>query len=105
MKESNKSKKLAEFRELCEKQLCKYWDSPQDLASKVSRSLTQLIKRELAVGWIRADQVNNQHREELVELKQENITLREELSNLSTTSAKTSSLASGTEIVGIEFFY
>jgi hypothetical protein len=37
--------KLLAFRSLVEKKLCKYWASPQELGSIVSRSLIQLINR------------------------------------------------------------
>ena len=36
--------KLRAFRESVERKLCKYWTTPQDLGSVVSRSLIQLIK-------------------------------------------------------------
>jgi hypothetical protein len=39
--------------------MCKFWDSPVDLRSKVSRSLVQLIKSTPATGWIRADQATD----------------------------------------------
>lgn len=34
--------KLNEFRDLAQKKVCKYWDSPSDLGSAVSRSLVRL---------------------------------------------------------------
>ncbi|OJF91013.1 hypothetical protein AX761_05970 [Rhizobium sp. 58] len=61
--------KLLEFRKLCQTRLCKMWDSPTDLGAKVSRSLTQLIKREPAIGWIRGDQGGGALRLELAEAK------------------------------------
>jgi hypothetical protein len=48
--------KLVAFRDHLQRKICKFWDSPADLGSKVSRSLVQLIKASPAVGWIRADQ-------------------------------------------------
>ena len=50
-------KKLEEFRELAQKKMCKYWTTPQDLGSVVSRSLIMLQKNHPGVGWIRADQM------------------------------------------------
>lgn len=52
--------KLHLFRELVKKKMCRFWDSPADLGSKVSRSLMKLIKANPAVGWIRADQLPSQ---------------------------------------------
>jgi len=49
--------KLEEFRKLAEKKLVKYWTTPSDLGSMVSRSLIRLIKTSPAIGWVRADQV------------------------------------------------
>jgi len=52
-------KKLTEFRSLIQQRMCKFWDSPADLGSVVSRSLVRLTKSSPAVGWIRADQVTD----------------------------------------------
>lgn len=49
--------KLDEFRRLAEKKLVKYWTTPSDLGSMVSRSLIRLIKTTPAIGWVKADQV------------------------------------------------
>jgi 8-oxo-dGTP pyrophosphatase MutT (NUDIX family) len=56
-------KKLAEFRKLVEQRLCKYYANPADLGSKVSRSITQLIKRHPALGWIKANEVGRRDEE------------------------------------------
>jgi hypothetical protein len=48
-------RKLHEFRELMQRKLVKHWSSAEDLGSKVSRSLMQLIKQHPGIGWIRAD--------------------------------------------------
>lgn len=49
--------KLASFRDLIQTRMCRFWDSPTDLGSQVSRSLIKLIKAHPAVGWVRGDQV------------------------------------------------
>jgi Domain of unknown function (DUF4062) len=49
--------KLVEFCSLVERKMCRYWESPADRGSQVSRSLVKLIKAHPAVGWVRADQV------------------------------------------------
>ena len=48
-------KKLAEFRDLLQKKLCKMWSNPDDLGAVVSRSMVVLMKTEPAIGWVRAD--------------------------------------------------
>ncbi|WP_426399865.1 DUF4062 domain-containing protein [Ralstonia sp. R-29] len=47
--------KLKAFRELTQKKVCKYWESPADLGSAVSRSIIRLIGTHPMPGWIRAD--------------------------------------------------
>jgi len=50
--------KLKLFREKVEKRhTCVYWDSSEELKSKVIIGLTSTVKRHPAVGWIRADKV------------------------------------------------
>ncbi|MCE5270561.1 DUF4062 domain-containing protein [bacterium] len=69
-------KKLALFRELTEKKMCKYWDSPADLGSKVSRSIIKLIKEHPAIGWVRGDQVSDEN------FAKENLSLRKKVEEL-----------------------
>jgi len=47
--------KLNSFRELVRAKMVRFWDSPADLGSQVSRSLVKLIKSDPGVGWIKAD--------------------------------------------------
>lgn len=49
--------KLVQFRHKAENKLCKYWNSPKELGSVVSRSLIQLIKTKPAIGWVKADKI------------------------------------------------
>ena len=49
--------KLNEFCELVKEKVCRFWDSPADLGSQVSRSLVQLMKTTPATGWVRGDLV------------------------------------------------
>ena len=55
--ESNteKAKKLEEFRKLVAKKMVKYWTNPLDLGGVVSRSLIKLMKDYPSVGWVRGD--------------------------------------------------
>jgi len=48
--------KLKTFRELLQQKMCKYWETPAELGSVVSRSLVRLTKTTPAIGWIRADE-------------------------------------------------
>lgn len=49
--------KLKAFRELAQQKLVRYWETPSELGSVVSRSLIQLIKNKPGIGWVRADRV------------------------------------------------
>ncbi|MBB4607413.1 hypothetical protein GGR59_003697 [Xanthomonas arboricola] len=49
--------KLSEFRDFVQTRMCRFWDSPADLGSQVSRSLVKLIKAHPAIGWVRGDEV------------------------------------------------
>lgn len=51
--------KLTAFRSLVQQRMCKYWTSPADLGSVVSRSLVRMIKTHPSVGWIRGDQISD----------------------------------------------
>lgn len=50
-------KKLEDFKIKAKGKLCKFWTSPAELGSVVSRSLIQLIKHKPGVGWVKADLV------------------------------------------------
>jgi predicted transcriptional regulator len=52
-------KRLDEFRKLAQHKMCKYWNTPQELGSVVSRSLIMLQKKHPGIGWIRGDQVTS----------------------------------------------
>jgi hypothetical protein len=51
------AKKLQVFRELVEKKVVRYWSTPQELGSIVSRSLIRLIKDFPAAGWVKGDAI------------------------------------------------
>ncbi|MBU0623002.1 MAG: DUF4062 domain-containing protein [Gammaproteobacteria bacterium] len=51
--------RLKVFRDFIQQKMCKFWDSPADLGSVVSRSFVRLTKTNPAVGWVRADQITD----------------------------------------------
>lgn len=64
--------KLATFRELIQTKMCRFWDSPADLGSQVSRSLIKLIKAHPGIGWVRGDMVPEQSvTEEILKLRKQ----------------------------------
>lgn len=48
---------LAEFRELAQKKMCKFWTTAHELGSVVSRSLIALKKQHPGAGWVRGDKI------------------------------------------------
>ncbi|OOG77791.1 DUF4062 domain-containing protein [Flavobacterium sp. A45] len=51
-KTESSQKKLLDFKTKAQTKHCKYWNSPEDLGGKVSRSMVQLKKRHPSDGWI-----------------------------------------------------
>jgi hypothetical protein len=47
--------KLAEFRDLVQGKMVRFWMTPAELGSVVSRSIIRLIRDSPAVGWVRGD--------------------------------------------------
>jgi hypothetical protein len=62
-------RKLESFRQLAQSKTVKYWSSAPDLGAKVSRSVSQLIKRHPAAGWIRAGGVSEASAPEILRLR------------------------------------
>ena len=80
--------KLKNFIELVEKKMCQFWTSPEDLGSKVSRSLVKLIKAKPRIGWIKATQASSSEaNKKILDLKLENDKLKDEMEKLKTASA------------------
>lgn len=97
--------KLQEFRKFAEQKLCKYWNSPTELGSVVSRSLIQLIKSTPAIGWVRADELPDRDATlELLKLRKRADELESELSRVRTTAPKgTEILAQGEELQTLRY--
>ena len=103
--DSKLSTKLAEFRKLVQKKLCKNWKTPTELGGVVGRSLVQLKKRSPAIGWVKADLVPNEHTtQEILRLKDEIEALKQELEkNENPTGVEVTELAQGEDVFEIEF--
>lgn len=96
--------KLAEFRELTQQKHCKFWVTPSELGSVVSRSLVQLIRNSPAVGWVRADELPDKDATlELLRLRKQVDDLQVELQKARTTAPQgTEDLAQGDELHTIQ---
>ena len=98
-------KQLEQFRKLSKQKMVKYWKTPHDLGSVVSRSIVKLIKSNPAVGWVRADElVEGAAATELLRLRKQIEDLQARLERSSTDSPKGSEeLASGDELFELVF--
>lgn len=99
--------KLKLFRDLLEKKMCKYWSSPAELGSVVSRSLVRLIKTTPAIGWIKADQVTDSFAAaEVLSLKKKIEQLENSLEQARITAPPGSEkLAQGEDTYRVEFTF
>lgn len=104
--EENKSK-LSEFRKLAQSKMVKYWTSPEDLGSIVSRSMIKLIKNFPAIGWVKADNLTSvESTKEILDLKKEIESLQLKLKHQSITPPPgTQSLAQGEEFIELILTY
>jgi hypothetical protein len=81
--------RLNEFRATLERRMCRYWTSPAELGSVVSRSLIKLVKTNPAMGWVRGDQVPDVSSvEEILTLKTQVEKLNAELAQLEGSAPK-----------------
>lgn len=58
-KEKEKRQKLDEFRSFAKQKLVKFYNTPSELGSVVSRSLIRLIKDYPAIGWVKGDNLSS----------------------------------------------
>ncbi len=106
-KDSEKTKKLDDFRSLAQKKMVNYWKTPADLGSVVSRSLIKLIKNNPATGWVKADLLPSQDaNKEILELRKKVDELERELETVSTTPPQeTVHLAQGDDEFEIKYTF
>lgn len=70
-KDAEKAIKLEDFKKLTSEKLVKFWNSPEELGSIVSRSLIKLIKTKPRIGWVKSNRVSSDEANiEILELKQ-----------------------------------
>ena len=99
--------KLSTFREFVQKKMCRFWESPPDLGSQVSRSLVKLIKSSPGIGWVRGNLVPDESAtEEILALRRRIEELQTELQATRTTRPEgTSELAQGADPFEINFSF
>lgn len=98
-------KKMKDFRSLVQQKLCKTWSSHAELGAVVSRSLTQLIKRNPRPGWVRSDQLaSNEANQEILRLRNIIDKKDEEIQHLaSIQSSANDKLAHGEDEIEISY--
>jgi hypothetical protein len=102
-REPKSIEKLEAFRDIVQKRMCKYWVTPSELGSVVSRSLIKLIKSYPAVGWVKGDLVPDEGvTNEMLRLRRRIEELEKELSK---TPSGTEHLAQGDDIFEFKFHF
>lgn len=102
-----KRAKLENFRNLAQKKLVRYWDTPEGLGSTVSRSMIKLIKDFPAEGWVRAGSaIDEKSIKEIARLQKENLELKTKLESVATEAPRgTDSFSQGDEFVTVSFSF
>lgn len=97
--------KLNQFKEKAKKKLIRYWETPADLGSVVSRSMIRLIKDYPAEGWVKAGSVvDTESAKEIARLQKENRELTARLnSSRQNAPAGTEKLAQGEDLFDLSF--
>ncbi len=86
--EEEKLKKLDDFIALVRSKLCKDWRNAYELGAFVSRSLTQLMKSNPRIGWVRADKIGSEELlGEVNSLRKENQVLKVQILKLEAETA------------------
>jgi len=99
--------KLKSFRDLVQKKMCRFWASPAELGSQVSRSLVKLIKNKPQIGWIRADIASSDEANaEITRMRKEINDLKAQLDKARTTAPEGSDgLQQGEDPFRLNFSY
>lgn len=99
--------KLAEFKSLAEKKMCRYWESAHDLGSQVSRSLVKLIKDKPRSGWVKATNLPTEDAsKEILDLRKQIETLLLELNSTKNIAPEgTEDLSQGNDKIKINFTF
>jgi len=106
-KASEARAKLDAFRSRVQQKMCRFWTSPADLGSVVSRSLIKLTKNNPAIGWVRADLLPDQSSaEEILKLRKRIEDLQEQLEQTASQSPSgTENLAQGEDRITLNFTF
>lgn len=98
-------KKLTEFRKFTQNKMCKFWTTPEELGSVVSRSLISLQKKYPGVGWVRGNLIpSTESSIEILNLKKEIEKLEKRLNEARTQAPEGSEkFAQGEDVTKIKY--
>ncbi|MGC0913514.1 DUF4062 domain-containing protein [Pantoea agglomerans] len=88
------TEKLEAFKHKVKLQLCDFWESPDELVSKVSAALYKIFTEEPGTGWIRGNSADPEALTKLVHVMEENNQLRKNIQRLEELNKKESPLLS-----------
>jgi hypothetical protein len=99
--------KLEAFRAHVQTKMVRYWETPAEVGSQVSRSLIKLIKAFPAVGWVKADNVPDEGATaEILRLRKRIDELERNLQAVRTSApAGTEVLAQGDDPLAVHFTF
>lgn len=99
-------KLLEEFRNMAKKNIVRFWETPVELGSIVSRSMVSLIKNFPSEGWVKLGSVVDEKSiKEIARLQNENNSLKEQLNALKIQiPAGTEKLEQGDDIFLVDFY-
>jgi hypothetical protein len=100
-------KKLLEFKSVVQLKMCKFYESPVELGSIVSRSLVRLIKDRPRSGWVKATFLpSEESTKEILELTKEIEKLKKELGKSKNLAPEgTEGLSQGDDEIEIKFTF
>ncbi len=100
-------KKLEDFKKTVQQKMCKYYESPIELGSVVSRSLVRLIKDKPQPGWVKATYLPSEETtKEILELTKQVELLKNELEKSKTKAPKgTELLSQGEDKIELNFSF
>jgi hypothetical protein len=98
-------KKLEDFKKIAQQKMCKYYESPLELGSVVSRSLVRLIKDKPQPGWVKATYLPSEDStKEILELTKQVENLKIELEKTKTKAPEgTELLSQGEDKIELNF--
>ena len=106
-REQGQIDKLQKFKAKVQEKMCRYWETPSELGSQVSRSLVKLIKDKPRVGWVKASLLPSEEvTRQILELKRQNELLQEEIRTTKDNAPKgTENLSQGNDEITLKYYF